>query len=70
MKKAQLNIIKIISDNLPNQSQASNINSVVSGEDAILAGTNEIDGKEGFGRKQALPGRRRRDIDSKVRKRC
>lgn len=46
MKKPQLKLIGIIANNLPNQGQASNINSVVSGEDAILAGTNEIEGKE------------------------
>ncbi len=46
MKKAQVKLIGIIANNLPNQGQVSNINSVVSGEDAILAGTTEIAGKE------------------------
>ncbi len=46
MKKAQVKLIGIIANNLPNQGQVSNINSVVSGEDAILAGTDEIEGKE------------------------
>ena len=46
MKKEQLKYIRIIANNLPNQGQVSNINSVVSGEDAILAGTTEIAGKE------------------------
>ncbi|MCK5614235.1 hypothetical protein KAR91_70875 [Candidatus Pacearchaeota archaeon] len=46
MKKHQVKLIGIIAKALPGQSQASNINSIVSGEDAILAGTNEIEGKE------------------------
>lgn len=46
MKKPQLKVIQIIANYLPVHGQASNINSIVSGEDAILAGTNEIEGKE------------------------
>lgn len=46
MKKHQLKLIDIIVKNLPEEKQVSKINSVLSGEDAILAGTNEIDGKE------------------------
>ena len=45
MKKPQVKLIEIIAKNLPSQSQVSNINSVVTGEDAILAGTSEIEGK-------------------------
>ncbi len=46
MKKPQLKLIEIIAKNLPTQQIQSSINSVVSGEDAILAGTNEIKGEE------------------------
>ena len=58
MKKSQVKLIGIIAKNLPNQGQASNINSIVSGEDAILAGTTEIAGKEVDPDKEYLIGNR------------
>jgi len=46
MNKIQLQLIDIIARNLPMNSQVSRINSIVKGEDAILAGTTEIDGEK------------------------
>lgn len=49
MKKPQLELIKIIAKNLPEQSQISNINTVVTGNDIfegiLLGGRNEVEGK-------------------------
>ena len=58
MKKSQVKLIGIIANSLPNQGQASNINSIVSGEDAILAGTTEIEGKEVDPEKEYIIGNR------------
>ena len=50
MKKPQLKLIEIIANNLPEQGQVSNINTLVTGqelkEDVLLGGRKESDIKE------------------------
>lgn len=49
MKKAQVKLIGIIANNLPNQGQVSNINTLITGndifEDILLGGRSEVEGK-------------------------
>ena len=68
MKKSQLKLIGIIAKNLPTQQIETPLNVIVSGEDAILAGTNEIKGEEVNSEKDYICGSALiRDINHKLR---